>query len=394
MKPKSKTKKIIDDGLESIMSEMSEFKKDIIDYSEGKGTEPLYRIPFRHKGLQKITGGVSAGYFLEIVGESQAGKSFLIYELMAECEKMGGYNLLADLERALEDSYWGVVGLSPKRTVITYQNRIEKLFPIWVKYIASIRKKNKTCPILIACDSYVVLKTDEEQNQFEGGDEEKKKGFADMRRATQFYSRLETFLQLIDDDNVIFVLANQSRIDYSVMFGDKHTSRGEKVLKFMAHMRIKGKLKGLIKKKVQTMEKDKTIAIGSKTLWSTMKNRGVKPNQEVMTTIIYSRGIDPYSGVEELLLNDGSISIASRPAKIPKKEKETQSEKLERERLSKIFTFTVNGDESGEIYENAKQMCEAHPRLLTPLYTGSYDDGEGELFESVDGDDLNDEDLE
>lgn len=389
-------KKKNNETVDAIIEEMKEHKKDIIDHSNGKGAEPLYRLPFRNKALQKITGGVSSGYFLEIIGDSQTGKSFLIYELMAECEKAGGYNLLSDLERALEDSYWDIIGLSPKRTLLTYQNRIEKLFPIYVKFIEKVRAKNKTCPIVIACDSYPVLKTDIEQTSFESGDDTKKKGFADMRRATEFYSRMETFLQILDDENVIFVLANQGRINYQIMFGDKNTSRGNEVLKYWAHMRLRGKLKGLIKKAVQTMEKDKTATIGSSTQWTTIKNRGVKPFQDVTTKIIYSKGIDIYSGLEELLLNDGSISIKSRPGKVKKPEKETQSEKIERERLAKMFTFTVNGDETGKVYTNAKEMCEDHPHLLVPLWTGSYEDGDGEIYEDVMGevDDLTESDLE
>lgn len=380
------------------MAEMSEFKKDIIDYSEGKGTAPLYHIPFKNKALQKITGGVSSGYFLEIIGESQAGKSFLIYELMAECEKAGGYCLLADLERALEDSYWGIVGLTPKHTIITYQNRISKLFPIMVKFITEVRKKkSKTCPIVIAIDSYPVLKTDKEQDEFEGGDEVEKKGFADMRRATEFYSRLETFVQLLDDENVVFVLANQMRIDYSIMFGDKKTSRGEKVLKYWAHMRIRGELKQVHKRKVETLEKEKFVKVGVDTEWTTLKNRGVTPFKSCKTSIMYATGVNPWSGLEEVLLNDGSITIASRPGKIPKKEKETMSEKLERERLSKIFTFKVKGDESGKIYSSAKDICADFPDLLKPKLTGE-DEYEGEIYsENVDtstGELLDDEDLE
>lgn len=391
---KKASKKKDDAGLDVIMGEMTAFKKDIIDYSEGKGTESTYRIPFRNKALNKITGGISAGYFVELIGDSQSGKSFLIYELMAECEAMGGYNLLADLERALEDSYWGVVGLSPKRTILTYQNRIEKLFPLFIKYVQQVRKKSKTAPILLAIDSYPVLKTEIEQNEFEKGDETKKKGFADMRRATEFYSRMENFLQVIDDEDVVFVMANQGRIDYSIMFGDKNTSRGDKVLKYWAHMRLRGKLKGLAKKKVETMEKDKTQVVGSSTEWTSIKNRGVKPHQNVTTKILYSKGIDPWSGMEELLLNDGSITINSRPAKVKKPDKETQSEKLERERLQRIFTFKVKGDENNRIYNNAKDICADFPNLLEPLWTGSYDDGEGEIFEEIETGEIKDSDLE
>jgi recombination protein RecA len=326
-KPKAKKEAVIE--LDDIISEMSEFKKDIIDCSDGKGTTPLYHLPFKNKALNKITGGVSSGYFLEIVGQSQSGKSFVIYELMAECEKLGGYCLLADLERALEDSYWGIVGITPKKTIITYQNRIEKLFPIFVKFITSVRKKNKKCPIFIAIDSYAVLKTIKEQDGFESGDENEKKGFADMRRATVFYAQLETFLQLIDDENVVFVLANQMRIDYQVMFGDKKTSRGEKVLQYWAHMRLRGELKQVHKRKVETLEKEKFVKVGVDTEWTTLKNRGVTPFKTAKTSIMYSTGVNPWSGLEEVLLNEGTITVHTRPAKVKKPEKEDEKEKVE-----------------------------------------------------------------
>jgi RecA/RadA recombinase len=323
--------------------------------------------------------------------------SFLIYELMAECEKMGGYCLLADLERALEDSYWGIVGLTPKKSIITYQNRIEKLFPLFVKFVETVRKKDKHCPIVIAVDSYPVLKTDAEQNEFESGDENKKKGFADMRRATEFYSRMETFLQIIDDQNVVFVVANQMRINYRIMFGDKRTSRGNEVLQYWAHMRIRGELKQKHKMKVATLEKEKLVQVGVDTEWTTIKNRGVTPFKTAKTSILYRTGVNPWSGLEEVLLNSGQIEIVSRPAKIPKPKKETLDEKIERERLSKIFTFKVKGDESGEVFECAKDICTKYPHLLEPIWTGQ-DDVEGEIISEevsdADAEGLTEDDLE
>ena len=64
-----------------------------------------YRIPFNNVALQSATGGIIGGTFAEFGAQSQGGKSFLAYELMANCQAMGGVVMLNDGEGAFDVSY-------------------------------------------------------------------------------------------------------------------------------------------------------------------------------------------------------------------------------------------------------------------------------------------------
>lgn len=363
-----KEKKSKGSDLEDILESMGEFAEDLEHYSGAKyPSKSLYSIPFRHKGLQKITNGLKSGYFVLIEGASQSGKSFLLYEIISECEKMGGYSYLTDIERALEENYWDLMGGKPKRLVLSKQNRAEILFPAWTKFIKAVRAKNPTCPIVIGCDSFPLIKSETDQDNFEEvKEDEKKQGFSHMRKNIGIYADIEKFLQVIDDEQVVFVMLNQLRVDYNVTFGDKTTTKGENVLPYLAHMRLRGKNVKSITQTIKSLDKDlkktedKKIKVGSVTEWKTLKNRGVKPFQSALTAITYAKGVNPWYGLEALLLEDKSIELASAP----KKEKGSN-------RMKGSLSFKVIGDKSGEIFTKAIDMCEKFPQLLEPIITGS-----------------------
>lgn len=363
--------------------EESDLKKELI--GKFKKKDSSYSIPFKHKGLQKITNGVASGYFAEIMGMTQSGKSFLLYELMSECEKMKGYNLIFDLERALEDSYWKSVGITRERTEVEYENRVEKLFLIATNFILNKRKENKKCPIIIGIDSWPFIKTSEVQDAASAGKDRKIKGFDSMRHNNIIYQNLEPFLQIIDDNDAVLVLLNQLRVNHQIMFGDKTTSKGNEVLQYHTHLRLIGKIKGKNFNIVKSLGGDKKIQIGTNTEWLTLKNRGVKPKQSVVTKLIYAKGINPYSGIEELLVNDETVVAELKV----KKDKKKQAEKVvssltkTKEVDPSTFKFKMKNDESGEWFDDIKSLIAAHPESLDPLITGKYSVSDEVIEESV-----------
>lgn len=377
-------------SLADIVGELKDFQIDVMN-EDTKFEEAPYRIPFRHKGLQKITGGIIGGKFAEISGMSQAGKSFLFYELASEAQKMGGFALLFDGERAFETAYADIVGLDMKAGTfsVSYEVDIDKLFNMSIKLIKAIRKKKKklSVPILIGVDSFPTLQTKTDLENMEAGKDPR--GYLAMQKNAKFSDNMSRMVGVLDKYGATFVLLNQLTKDYNVSFGDPWRSNAEEKIKFWATQRLRGKLMGKLVSK-----KNKGVQTGMKSSWKTIKNRAVKPFQEVITYIRYAKGINPTQGLADVLLNDFCIKDATT-TQVREGLTETMNPKLfkENDKGETVFKkphkgFKVYDTKLGDdnFYYTVEEIIEAHPEFMTPVWTGSYDDGE-DFEEEVGSDD-------
>lgn len=390
----SKKKEIVKKDMSSFESELEDFGVSILSEEDDDIAVP-YRIPFRHKGLQKISGGIMGGKFAELSGGSQSGKSYLLYELMAEAIKMGGYSLLQDGERALEESYARSVGLDMKgghfalcetRTATQKKNKLrgnvvvdmDAFFKMAIRFIKLMRSKfrNPAIPIVIGCDSFPSLQCKVDMANIEAGKDPR--GYAAMQKNAKFSFWIEKLIPILDEYSATFILLNQTRIDNTILRGDKTITLCENVIKFWATQRIRGKLDKRIVKKVKSIERssDVTIQTGMTTQWCTIKNRAVTPFQKVFTKIKYTTGVNPWSGMDELLVNEEIINPSNTKsveiAKEALSELEFSKLKLNKDgtKLAKdLKGFKLLKGDDTNFYASIEKLCETHSYLLNPSWT-------------------------
>lgn len=268
-----------------------------------------YYIPFRNVGLQFITGGIPGGRLTVIEGESQSGKSYILYEVIAECLKAGGYALLVDPEIAYEPRYGRRVGIEGEDGfAYTETNKLEKIFRLMKRFVLKIRKVDPDSPIVLGLDSYPATQIKlafDELNKEVRDTEKELKGYMQARKNAVLSELLSEFIGFIGKHKVAFVMLNQVRFKMNVMYGDATTSNAENILKFYATLRVRGKLGSKIKKQVSEKRKRQ---IGVYTTWETIKNRHIDPFKKVTTAIYYRSGVRQYSGVCELLFDEGVLT--------------------------------------------------------------------------------------
>lgn len=350
--------------------------------ADTKEEKAPYKIPFRHRGLQKITGGILGGHMAEISGMSGGGKSFLAYELIAECQKMGGVAVLFDGENAWEDAYGEMLGINmDDGTFLLSQERdMDRVFALMTKLIAATRSKKRDIPILLLVDSYYTLATKKSlDNASEGKDPQ---GFYHKQKNGKFSSHLDTFVPHIGKAKATFVLLNQTR---TVV--DEHTGAisyktlCEEVTQFICTQRIQG----IIPRKKEMEEVDTTastktgkikIRSGIKTIWETIKNRHIRPFQKITTVIKYDHGLRRNSGLVELFVNEGLIKSASRTTNRDGQKLVPNKEALKKlgENANAVIGKPAKGfktiDSEDEVfYYSMKDMLEARPDFLTPRKT-------------------------
>lgn len=272
--------------------------------------EVPYTIPFRHKGLQFITGGLAGGIFVEAHGPSQCGKSYLMMEGGMAYIEAGGWYMQADIERAYKRVIGKKIGLEGHpRFVKTKERNMEKLFKKMEKFVLKIRKHDKDCPIFLGVDSFnplqineTMLEIEKEMKAMQDQDNKKIeakniKGYHAMRKNARFSDLMRDFIDFIEEHKVTFLLLNQLRKKHDVMFGDNKTTNADDIIQFYASLRLRGSLGSKIKP-----NKESKKVIGRQVYWETVKSRhpDIPPFMRVMTEIIYKEGLREYSGLDEL----------------------------------------------------------------------------------------------
>jgi len=373
---KKTTKKVVRKGLDldKVLAEVDD--SSVVIMKANSESNAPYRVNFRNLALQKITNGVAGGRMIEISGDSQSGKSFLLYELMRSVIEAGGAAFLVDTENAFEPAFARRIGLDKSGSFgYTRENDIEKVFLLLRRFIKAVRKQNKTCPIMVGIDSFAGLVHPDHKENIEN--EKGQKGFAAMQKNALFNFHLSEFCpDYLGTRMATMCFVNHTRKDHTVLFGDGTYTLGEKGIQYWCDTRLRGKVQKALKEEVKTGNKTKKKKqVGVVARWTATKTRGVESHQSVDLKINFSKGMSKFTGFTELLLNDGLIELDSEKYKT----------KNENDRTVTRSRKIIKDLETGEVYRKVSDFIEARPEVLTPKFI---DDVSEDI--EVDYDDLED----
>lgn len=370
---KKKKDELPTDFMSLIAKEMGD--KDLEVMSDETDSLVPWRVPFTHVGLQAATGGLIGGGMMQIEGESQSGKSFLLYELMANAIKMGGVAFLADPEQAYEPAYGTKMGIGGQGFMYSNSNNMEATFEQYMNFIKIARDKyikDISKPIIVSVDSFVPWRC---EHQRKADDKGEKAGRAYQIKNEAFYDCLGKLQPLLKDYGASYVNLNQLRTDNMIMFGDKDKTQAEGI-KYFLNQRLRGKLGKKIVRIVDIKGDDgkkakNYIQTGMTTNWTVVKNRFVEPFKQVQVQILFRKGLKPYSGLGRFLLREGDISVIEKP--FIKADGEVGKKMIE--------YFQPKGTELTYDKDQVQKMIEENPFLIEPKWTQKIDDSEYEEIE-------------
>ena len=233
------------------------------------------------------------------------GKSLLIYHWIAAVQRMGGIAILDDTEDAYTEEFGKMLGIDSSSLILlsslTVEEHFEKVFLGWKDVngkakpglVDLIWEKDTDCPILIALDSLALLSTRHEQEVML----EK----PDMSKAKQIRAALRNSARYMKKGNIIHVVSNHVTSKIGVMFGNPRTTPGGTGIPFSASVRLELMYHGKIKDVENT---DRIIGVMSTAKGS--KNRIAAPFQEVSLDIYFDKGVDPFSGLLDNMILNGT----------------------------------------------------------------------------------------
>lgn len=286
--------------------DVSKFRKTITKSIDGISVgfnDPTDWISTNNYALNYLisgdfTRGIPMGKVTVFAGESGAGKSFICSgNLVKNAQEQGIYVILIDSENALDEAWLHALGVD------TSEDKLLKLNMAMIddvaKMISEFVKEYKTLPedqrpkVLFVLDSLGMLLTPTDVNQFEAGD---LKG--DMGRKPKALTALvRNCVNMFGDLNLGLVATNHTYASQDMFDPDDKISGGQGFIYASSIVVAMRKLKLKEDEDGNKVSEVKGIRAACKI----MKTRYAKPFESVQVKIPYETGMNPYSGLVDLI---------------------------------------------------------------------------------------------
>jgi RecA/RadA recombinase len=265
--------------------------------------------------------GVPLGKVTCFAGESGSGKSYIAAgNLVKNAQDQGIFVVLLDSENALDEKWLQAIGIdtSPEKLLrlgISMVDDVARILSDFVKQYKS--EHGDTDPadrpkVLFVVDSLGMLSTPTDEDQFEKGDMKGDFG----RKAKSLTALVRATVNRIAQWNIGFVATNHTYSSQNMFDPDDKISGGQGFIYASSIVIAMGKLK--LK---EDAEGNKITQVkGIRAACKVMKTRYAKPFERVNVHIPYDTGMDPYSGMFEMLhegmdilKKDGNYYIYTSP---------------------------------------------------------------------------------
>jgi recombination protein RecA len=261
-------------------------------------------------------GGYPRGRIIEIYGPESSGKTTLALHCMAEAQKLGGIAAFIDAEHALDPVYARNLGVDVENLWVSQPDNGEQALEIAENLVRS------GAVDVIVVDSVAALTP---QAEIDGDMGDSHMGL----QARLMSQALRKLTAIISKSRTILIFINQIRMKIGVMFGNPETTTGGNALKFYASIRLDVR-------KIETIEKSDSDAVGNRVRVKVMKNKVAPPFRKVEMEIMFGKGVSAIGG-----LLDAAVKY---------------------EIIDKKGSWFSHGDEKiGQGRESARTYLEEHP---------------------------------
>lgn len=259
-------------------------------------------------------GGVHYGRPVELFGEHSSGKSLVLMQILRETQRAGGEAILADVEGAYTSQYGTGLGLDNATLGYCAAKTVELLTEMLLDYIAGIRQRSVTTPIMLGVDSIASLTTQHRLDE--------PLDTADLSKAKMLYGMLAKLRAVLVWGPVGLVWINQTRerintgwtppgVAAAQKGRGKALTSGGKGPGFEAHTRIELTRQGAIYDGVSPKKRDEVdarVAVGEYIGAFAEKTRLTKPFGHCTLLHRFGSGLDRWHGLWDALVRTGRLT--------------------------------------------------------------------------------------
>ena len=290
--------------------DLSKFRKTLTKSIDGLGVgfnDPTDWISTGNYTLNYLISGdfhkgVPLGKVTVFAGESGAGKSFICSgNLVRNAQQQGIYVILIDSENALDEKWLHDLGVDTTEDKLLKLNMamiddVAKTISEFMKEYKAMAERPK---VLFVIDSLGMLLTPTDINQFEAGDMKGDMG----RKPKALTSLVRNCVNMFGSYNVGMVCTNHTYASQDMFDPDDKISGGQG---FVYASSIVVAMKKLKLKEDEDGNKVSDV-MGIRAACKIMKTRYSKPFETVQIKIPYETGMNPYSGMVDMLEKQGLL---------------------------------------------------------------------------------------
>lgn len=248
--------------------------------------------------------GVPLGKVTMFAGQSGSGKSFICSgNLVRNAQNMGIYTVIIDTEAALDKDWLERLGVdtSEEKMLKVNMSMIDDVAKFISDFMKNYKSQYDQVPkeerpkILFVLDSLGMLTTPTDISQFESGDLKGDLG----RKPKALASLVRNCVNMFAEHEIGLVCTNHTYASQNIFDPDDVISGGQgpvyasSIVVAMRKMKLKEDEEGNKTSEVQ----------GIRAQCKVMKSRFSKPFETVEIKIPWSKGMDPYSGLVDMLEN-------------------------------------------------------------------------------------------
>ncbi len=262
--------------------------KKILEANEDTFGKTPYYLHSGHYGLDYIisgivngSGGWPGGQVVEIFGPRSTGKTLLLIYAVKEMQRAGGTTMVADIEHRWNKDFVIKHGVDWDKLIGWSPPTVEGFTVQLMNALEELPDNGKVLVTLDSLASLSLLK------------EIKDKGTkADQgRKAQRIRAAMRVLPSIMGQKGVILMVANHVTEKVGVMFGPTQTTPGGTGVPFQATVRIE-----LLRAQPIKLEgKDRPIGVTLRVKCD--KNSQTAPFGETTIDMLWSRGINSYSGL-------------------------------------------------------------------------------------------------
>ncbi len=248
--------------------------------------------------------GIPLGKVTCFAGESGAGKSYIAAgNLVRNAQDQGIYVVLLDSENALDEQWLQAIGIDTSeekllRIGVSMVDDVARILSDFVKQYRSdfehLEPEDRP-QVLFVVDSLGMLLTPTDSDQFEKGDMKGDLG----RKAKSLTALVRNAVNRIAQWNIGFVATNHTYASQDMFDPDDKISGGQGFIYASSIVVAMKKLKLKLDADGNKVSDVKGIRAACKV----MKSRYAKPFESVKVNIPYDTGMDPYSGMFDMLMS-------------------------------------------------------------------------------------------